>query len=68
MFRGTLPLERHPRMRRALIIATGIGVLSSTHALAESWCGYAVHGKTVVECGYSSTDFTMAKARRPKHP
>ena len=41
-------------MRRAFIIAAAIGALSSTQALAESWCGYGTHGKSVVECGYSS--------------
>jgi hypothetical protein len=41
-------------MRRALIIAAAIGVLSSTYASAQSWCGYAAHAKSVIECGYSS--------------
>jgi hypothetical protein len=41
-------------MRRALIIAAAIGVLSSTQASAQSWCGYAAHAKSVIECGYSS--------------
>jgi hypothetical protein len=31
--------KKNPSMRRALIIAAAIGVLSSTYASAQSWCG-----------------------------
>lgn len=41
-------------MRRTFIMAAAIGALSSTQALAQSWCGYAAHANSVVECGYSS--------------
>ena len=30
--------------------------MSATGAHAQSWCGYAAHPHSIVECGYSSVE------------
>lgn len=38
----------------AVALAAGPALCSADIAQAEEWCGYALHAKSVVECGYTS--------------
>ena len=41
-------------MRRGIILAAALTVLSATGAKADEWCGYATHDNAVIECGYTT--------------
>jgi len=44
-------------MQSATIWAAAIAALltaSATSAEAEEWCGYGLHDKSIIECGYTS--------------
>ena len=38
----------------AFALTAGSALCSSGAAQAEEWCGYAVHAKSVIECGYTT--------------
>jgi hypothetical protein len=40
-------------MRRGIVLAAALTVLSATGAKAE-WCGYTTHENAVIECGYTT--------------
>ena len=41
-------------MRFGIIVASALMTLAATGAHAQEWCGYAIHDKAVVECGYTT--------------
>lgn len=41
-------------MRRGIILAAVLTIVTATGARAEGWCGYAAGEKSMIECGYSS--------------
>jgi hypothetical protein len=41
-------------MHRAIVFAAALIVITTGNASAAEWCGYALHAKSPIECGYSS--------------
>ncbi len=41
-------------MRRGLILAGALILITASGAHAEDWCGYAAQAKSIIECGYST--------------
>ncbi len=41
-------------MHRAIVIAATLIVVMTSNASAAEWCGYSLHAKSPIECGYSS--------------
>ena len=41
-------------MRKRIILAATLTVISAATAHAEDWCGYAPKNNAMIECGYST--------------
>jgi hypothetical protein len=41
-------------MHRAIVFAATLIAVTTSNADAAEWCGYSLHAKSPIECGYSS--------------
>jgi Protein of unknown function (DUF3551) len=47
---------RAEAMRCGIILAAALTAMFATSAHAQSWCGYAAHAHSIIQCGYSSIE------------